>query len=123
MQSKRRSKKISGLKLLLAVPFLLFAFMCFSCSSDKIKPADQINETDKPVVLSDRTDQQAVSDNIPKSNVKYSDPKHVNNEIFVVVEDMPTFRGGDVNFFREWVQKNVRSVSYTHLTLPTKRIV
>lgn len=29
-------------------------------------------------------------------------------EIFVVVEDMPTFRGGDVNKFREWVQKRVK---------------
>ncbi|MFO7755366.1 MAG: energy transducer TonB, partial [Bacteroidales bacterium] len=29
------------------------------------------------------------------------------DEIFVVVEDMPTFRGGDVNKFRDWVQMNV----------------
>ncbi len=29
-------------------------------------------------------------------------------EIFVVVEDMPTFRGGDVDKFREWVQKRVK---------------
>lgn len=28
-------------------------------------------------------------------------------EIFVVVEDMPTFRGGDVNKFRNWVQQRV----------------
>lgn len=27
--------------------------------------------------------------------------------IFVVVEDMPTFRGGDVNKFRNWVQQRV----------------
>jgi protein TonB len=29
-------------------------------------------------------------------------------EIFVIVEDMPKFRGGDINKFREWVQKRVR---------------
>ncbi len=29
-------------------------------------------------------------------------------EVFVIVEDMPTFRGGDINKFREWVQKRVR---------------
>ncbi|MCA1757643.1 MAG: energy transducer TonB [Bacteroidales bacterium] len=29
-------------------------------------------------------------------------------EIFIVVEDMPTFRGGDVNKFREWVQQRVK---------------
>lgn len=33
--------------------------------------------------------------------------EEVEEEIFVVVEDMPTFRGGDVNKFREWVQKRV----------------
>ena len=30
------------------------------------------------------------------------------DEIFVIVEDMPKFRGGDINKFREWVQKRVR---------------
>ena len=28
-------------------------------------------------------------------------------EVFVVVEQMPTFQGGDINKFREWVQKRV----------------
>lgn len=28
--------------------------------------------------------------------------------IFIVVEDMPTFRGGDVNKFRDWVQTRVK---------------
>ena len=27
--------------------------------------------------------------------------------VFVVVEEMPTFQGGDINNFREWVQKRV----------------
>jgi protein TonB len=30
------------------------------------------------------------------------------DEIFVIVEDMPTFKGGDINKFRDWVQKRVR---------------
>jgi protein TonB len=29
------------------------------------------------------------------------------DEVFVIVEDMPKFRGGDINKFREWVQKRV----------------
>ncbi|MEA1887968.1 MAG: M56 family metallopeptidase [Bacteroidota bacterium] len=107
MMTKRRSKKMSGLKLLLAVPFLLFVFGYFSCTRDEIDPLDQINETEDPVWLLDQTDQEAVSDEKPKSNVQYSDPKYVDDQIFVVVEDMPTFRGGDVNKFREWVQSNV----------------
>ena len=30
------------------------------------------------------------------------------DEIFVIVEDMPRFKGGDLNNFRDWVQKRVR---------------
>ncbi len=30
------------------------------------------------------------------------------DEIFVIVEDMPRFKGGDINNFRDWVQKRVR---------------
>lgn len=29
-------------------------------------------------------------------------------EVFVIVEDMPTFKGGDINKFRDWVQKRIR---------------
>jgi protein TonB len=29
-------------------------------------------------------------------------------EVFVIVEDMTKFKGGDINKFREWVQKRVR---------------
>ena len=34
--------------------------------------------------------------------------KTKNDMIFVVVEEMPTFKGGDVNTFRDWVQERVR---------------
>ena len=30
------------------------------------------------------------------------------DEVFVIVEDMPKFKGGDINKFRDWVQKRVR---------------
>ena len=29
-------------------------------------------------------------------------------EVFVIVEDMPKFKGGDMNSFRTWVAKNLR---------------
>lgn len=34
--------------------------------------------------------------------------KTKNDMIFVVVEEMPTFKGGDVYAFRDWVQERVR---------------
>jgi protein TonB len=30
------------------------------------------------------------------------------DEVFAIVEDMPTFKGGDINKFHDWVQKRVR---------------
>lgn len=40
--------------------------------------------------------------------VLQAEEEEVEEEIFVIVEDMPKFRGGDINKFREWVQKRVR---------------
>ncbi|MCU0458138.1 MAG: energy transducer TonB [Bacteroidales bacterium] len=40
--------------------------------------------------------------------VLQAEEEAVEEEIFVIVEDMPKFRGGDINKFREWVQKRVR---------------
>ncbi|MCU0377390.1 MAG: energy transducer TonB [Bacteroidales bacterium] len=37
-----------------------------------------------------------------------AEEEETEDEIFVIVEDMPTFKGGDINTFREWVQKRVR---------------
>ncbi|MFO7851481.1 MAG: TonB family protein [Bacteroidota bacterium] len=107
MMTKKKSKKMSCLKLLLGVPFILFVFGYFACTSEEISPVETNTENDDPVWLLDQSDHKALSDEKPKSNVQYSDPEYVDDEIFVVVEDMPTFRGGDVNVFREWVQKNV----------------
>jgi len=108
MMTKKRSKRMSGLKLFFAVPVILFVFAYFSCTRDEVNQSGQINKTDDPVWLSDQSDQDALSDEKPKSNVQYSDPKYIDDEIFVVVEDMPTFQGGDINKFREWVQRNVK---------------
>ena len=40
--------------------------------------------------------------------VLQAEEEEVEEEIFVIVEDMPKFKGGDINKFREWVQKRVR---------------
>ncbi len=54
-------------------------------------------------------DETDANESITKYNFSLSDVAEVEEEeIFVVVEDMPTFRGGDVDKFREWVQKRVK---------------
>lgn len=40
--------------------------------------------------------------------VLQAEEEEVEEEVFVIVEDMPKFKGGDINTFREWVQKRVR---------------
>lgn len=42
------------------------------------------------------------------TEVKLKEVKAKSEQIFVVVEEMPIFKGGDVNTFRKWVQERVR---------------
>ncbi|MDZ7738380.1 MAG: M56 family metallopeptidase [Bacteroidales bacterium] len=102
MMTKRRSKKRSGLKLLLAAPFILFAFGFFSCSSEEVDPLDNKDKAEALEVI--RSSDKSGDKKSPAENTKSG---YAEDEIFVVVEDMPTFQGGDVNKFREWVQSNV----------------
>lgn len=54
-------------------------------------------------------DETSIDDDIKMYDFDLGEEEEeVEEEIFVVVEDMPTFRGGDVDKFREWVQKRVK---------------
>jgi len=109
MMTKKRSKKMSGLKLLIAVPLVLFVFIFFSCTNDELNPLETINETENSTIRSEQPNQDRKSpQEIWEDNhVLQKKSKSAEDMIFVVVEDMPTFRGSDVNKFREWVQSNV----------------
>ncbi|MDT8402003.1 MAG: TonB family protein [Bacteroidales bacterium] len=110
MMTKRKSKKTSGLKLLLALPLILFVFAYFSCTSDENNPPEPLNKTETPGSDVKSADQELKTPReIWEENpALQKNAKSAEDMIFVVVEDMPTFRGGDVNKFREWVQLNVR---------------
>ena len=108
MMTKKRSNKLSGLKLLLIIPFITAIFVFFSCTEEEGNPAEMIEET-----ISNSNAEESVkaiskesseSGEQTKTKSAETDP---DRKIFVVVEDMPEFNGGDVNKFREWVQKNV----------------
>ena len=54
-------------------------------------------------------DETSFDDEVEMYDFEISDEvEEEEEEIFVVVEDMPTFKGGDVNKFRDWVQKRVK---------------
>ncbi len=95
MMTKQKTRNVAGLKLLLVVPLALLLFFVFSCSQDE-------SELTTPVESEIQTEKVAPEDNFKKSEELVEEP------IFVVVEDMPIFMGGDVNKFREWVQRSVK---------------
>lgn len=105
MMTKEKSGKLSGLKFLILLPAFAALFMLFSCTNDIMdeemnNPAGD-NASEIELVEIPNTDVKPVS-TPPKSGFI---PE--GDEIFVVVEDMPTFQGGDINKFRAWVQNNV----------------
>ncbi|HUS85868.1 MAG TPA: M56 family metallopeptidase, partial [Bacteroidales bacterium] len=122
MMTKKRSGKFAGLKLLLVLPLILMFFMGFSCKSENIEtllPAEEIKEGLETKSLTGELETKELKDVLEKEQIIVSyDFKTLDivsnkevleeKEIFVVVEEMPTFMGGDVNKFREWVQRNVQ---------------
>lgn len=100
MMTKKRSKKMSGLKLFIAIPVILFVFSVFSCKNDESVPLDIIDETSNTEQVSDQVDESKSSGTLQE--VWEEKPA------FTVVEEMPTFQGGNINKFREWVQRNVK---------------
>ena len=99
MMTKKRSKKMSGLKLLFALPVILFVFGLFSCKTEGTKSPEIIYEKDNPEIVTEK----AIDAEIMDSPVEISE-----DEIVFVVEEMPTFQGGDIDVFRNWVAKNVK---------------
>lgn len=94
MMTKKRSRKIAGLKLLLILPVTALFFILFSCSSKDADPAELISEQELA--------------NLKTETILEDSQDIIEDEVFVVVEEMPTFLDGDLNKFRDWVQKRIR---------------
>ncbi len=73
----------------------------------------ELNIVDNDVQLDDQLEleDQSANDNMAMDIVAYTakdDGEEVVEEVFIIVEDMPTFQGGDQNAFRTWIQQNLR---------------
>jgi len=73
----------------------------------------ELNIVDDDVQLDDQLEleDQSANDNMAMDIVAYTandDGEEVAEEVFIIVEDMPTFQGGDQNAFRTWIQQNLR---------------
>lgn len=94
MMTKRKTRTVAGLKLLLILPLAGLLFFVFSCTQEESNPVFEESRID--------TEKAAPEDNFKSVN------QFQEEEIFIVVEDMPLFDGGDINHFRNWVQKRVQ---------------
>jgi len=101
MMTKQKTSNVAGLKLLLIVPLALLLFFLFSCSQE--------DKGQLPPDNNSVTDLAAPADN----SVTSEDPV-AEKDIFTAVEEMPTFNGGDINTFRDWVQN---SISYPKIAV------
>jgi TonB family protein len=99
MMTKKRSTKSAGIKPLFVLPLILLFFIGFSCSSEN---ADAL-----VLVEEDLKASETISKPVEKSE---TDLKEVleDKEVFYVVENMPTFNGGDIDEFRQWVHNRVQ---------------
>lgn len=72
----------------------------------------ELNIVDNDVQLEDQLqlEDQTANDNMSMDIVAYNsdDGEEVEEEVFIIVEDMPSFQGGDQNAFRTWIQQNLR---------------
>ena len=104
MMTKEKSRKLSGLKLLALLPAFTALFMLFSCTNKEMDE-DMIN-ANKEIILMDLME-GSDTDIKPVSIPPKSDFIPEGEQVFIVVEEMPTFQGGDVSKFMNWVQSNV----------------
>ncbi len=106
MMTKQKTQNRAVLKLIMIVPVLAILAIMFSCSKDDTEAETAVDELviDEIVVIGDiNSDQSMVT-----TEEKSLEDRVKDREIFVVVETMPTFQGGDVNNFRDWVQQRVK---------------
>ena len=100
MMTKQKTPIRAVLKLLLIIPIIAFLALMFSCSKsdETVLESNAAEDIEDIEIIS--TDQDMA---------KPGDLKNLGEEeAFAVVEDMPTFQGGDIHKFRDWVQKNVK---------------
>lgn len=118
MMTKRKTRSVADLKLLIIAPLALLLFMVFSCSQENNEPLSQAEPVaqEESVAMEDPIAQEEpvaqaeneIQSEEPVPDIDFRKKESNGRDVFVVVEQMPTFMGGDVNKFREWVQRNVK---------------
>ena len=53
-------------------------------------------------------DDQEADQDLEMDFIPFEEEEAGEEEVFIIVEDMPKFQGGDQNAFRKWIQENLR---------------
>ena len=71
----------------------------------------ELNIVEDDVEIEDQLelDDMEADDDLAMEFVPFEDEEEIDEEeVFIIVEDMPKFKGGDQNTFRAWIQQNLR---------------
>jgi len=74
----------------------------------EIKMVDSNVQIDDEIKINPNFSQDFVIRPIELPPWNQKEEKIKNDQVFIVVEEMPLFKGGNSNTFREWIQKNIR---------------
>jgi TonB family protein len=100
MMCKNKSSVLAKFKPLLLVPIIAALFLVFSCTEYSIDPA--IEDT-----MGTKT--QANPELIVEADTSQNDSGSEERELFYIVEEMPTFNGGDPTIeFRKYIGQNLK---------------
>lgn len=90
MMTTTKKTKGTAFRIAAALLVALPTVFAISCNNNEIIPT--ANEEDTAVVI---------------TNSENSTQKSVDDDVFVIVENMPTFQGGNLNKFREYINENL----------------
>jgi TonB family protein len=102
MMRKSKSSALAKFKPLLLVPILTFLTLVFACNDMQVEPAIDNSPESMPDEMIPVTKQ------IKTADESQADAAITDGEVFYVVEEMPTFNGGDPAIeFRKFIAENL----------------
>ena len=103
MMCRSKSSALAKFKPLLLVPILTFLTLVFACNDMQVEPAVDNSPESMPDEMIPVTKQ------IKTADESQADAAITDGEVFFIVEEMPTFNGGDPAIeFRKFIAENLR---------------
>jgi len=98
MLMKNNTSSRAGWLYLLAVPLAAAMVVLSGWTASAQNP--QIRQIDEPILVETPLSAEEVT--------QQDQPQDQDKQVFLIVEEMPTFQGGKIDEFRKWVQSNIK---------------